>query len=67
MIIRTPVFGGELFKIKVPYIVNTKLLNQAAEVYKWQYKSWLGHSPPVLLIEFCRWKLTITGIIIGEG
>ena len=34
MIIRTPVFGGELFKIKVPYIVNTKLLNQAAEVYK---------------------------------
>ena len=28
MIIRTPVFGGEMFKIKVPYIVNTILLKQ---------------------------------------
>ena len=28
MIIRTPVFGGEIFKIKVPQLVNTKLLKQ---------------------------------------
>ena len=28
MIIRTPVFGGEIFKIKVPDLVNTELLDQ---------------------------------------
>lgn len=28
MIIRTLVFGGEIFKIKVPHLVNTELLKQ---------------------------------------
>ena len=28
MIIRTLVFGGEIFKIKVPHLVNTELLDQ---------------------------------------
>ena len=64
MIIRTPVFGGEIFKIKVPHLVNTELLDQL----KCAVQKLIGTQPwPVLLIEFCRWKLTITGIIIDWG